>query len=434
MRKLQPLTEPNQPNGWHPPSMRTGPHLLAHAHPPQPRIGIAGPIEYGALRDLLDAPSLERIRTAKLVGNGGTPVVLLVRELIRRGRQVVVVTLDPGLAPGTQLTLRGPQLLIRAGGLRGPRARALDLFAAERRFIAQAVREEAPSVVHAHWTYEFALGALDGGRPTLVTAHDAPWWVLRYDHHPYRILRTLMALRSAKRITMLTTVSPYVADHWRRLLKYRGALTTIPNGMPETMFTDQTRLPAHPEALVFATILQGWMGRKNGQNAILAFAAVRQHHPGCTLRMYGDGHGPDGPAQHWARARGIDAGISFEGKHPYASLMQQVRESVDVLVHPSLEEAHPMVLIECMAMGIPAIGGKAAGGVPYSLNYGKAGLLCDVTAPADSARAKSRLVEEPGLYGRIGQAGCDYAREHFSIGHVVDLYEEAYAKTIACGT
>ena len=417
-----------------PPELTTTPTVLKLPKPPTQVIGIAGPIEYGALRDLLDEPSLARIRDDKLAGNGGTPVVLLVRELLRRGREVVVVTLDPGLAPGAQVTLRGPRLVIRAGGLRRPRERALDLFGAERRFIAQAVREEAPSVVHAHWTYEFALGALDGGRPTLATAHDAPWWVLRYDHHPYRILRTLMALWSAKRVTMLTAVSPYVERHWRRYLMYRGEIACIPNGMPEAMFTDQLRLPRDPQALVYATILQGWMGRKNGQNAILAFAELRSRHPGCTLVMFGDGHGAGGPAERWARERGLYGGIRFAGVLPYAQLMQQVRASVDVLVHPSLEESHGMVLIECMAMGIPAIGGASAGAVPYTLGYGEAGLLCDVRLPTDISRAMASLITDPGLYARIGPAGCRYAREHFSITRVVDRYEEVYAKTIACGT
>ncbi len=39
-------------------------------------------------------------------------------------------------------------------------------------------------------------------------------------------------------------------------------------------------------------------------------------------------------------------------------------ESVDVLVHPSLEESQCMAVIEAMAMGLPVIAGKFSGAIP----------------------------------------------------------------------
>jgi glycosyltransferase involved in cell wall biosynthesis len=395
------------------------------------RIGVAGPIEYLSVNDLLCDASRNQIVEGRFTGNGGTPVVLLVRELIRRGRRVVVFTLDPSLKPGREITLTGPNLTIRASGIRDARSRAIDLFATERRFIVDAIRQEHPDLVHAHWTYEFALAATASGAPTVATAHDAPWSVLRYDHHPYRIFRTLMALISARRVSTLTAVSPYVARHWRKYLCYRGELTVIPNGMPEHMFHAGPRDPPRNKVFTFATILQGWSGRKNGQAALLAFSLFRRSHPECVLLMYGEGHGNDGPAERWASSRFLVENVRFLGTRPYETLMDEIDRHVDVLVHPSLEESHGMVLTECMSIGIPTIGGIASGAVPFTLDFGRAGLLCDVRSHTAIAKAMSSLFMDRERYKRISASGRKYASDCFSIRNVADRYEEVYAGVVA---
>ena len=42
------------------------------------------------------------------------------------------------------------------------------------------IRDFKPDVVHGHWTYEFALGAMDTGLPCGVTAHDSPYTIVKY--------------------------------------------------------------------------------------------------------------------------------------------------------------------------------------------------------------------------------------------------------------
>jgi len=80
-----------------------------------------------------------------------------------------------------------------------PRHRALDLFAAERAGVRQAMEEDPCDLIHAQWTYEFALAALATGQPTLVTAHDAPWRVLR--HMPARSREPTARSRSSPTAT-----------------------------------------------------------------------------------------------------------------------------------------------------------------------------------------------------------------------------------------
>ena len=53
-------------------------------------------------------------------------------------------------------------------------------------------------------------------------------------------------------------------------------------------------------------------------------------------------------------------------------------DSSDTLFHPSLEESFGNVLIEGLARGLHVIGGIYSGAVPYVLENGRLGSLCNI--------------------------------------------------------
>ncbi|HEV2118277.1 MAG TPA: glycosyltransferase family 4 protein, partial [Terriglobales bacterium] len=372
-------------------------------------IGIAGPIMIAPLK-----PYLEPLRASPAPlpqGLGGSPVVNLVLELLRRNRRLTVFSLDPSL--DSEVVLQGERLKICLGPYRA-RHRARDLFAVERDYLLQAMQREKPDIVHAYWTYEFALAALDSGFPVLVTAEDAPLTMLRYNFTPYRALRALMAYRVVRRAAHMTFVSPYLAENYVKTLRYRGRTALIPNALAEEVFSLVGALARTPSAgrLTFASALDGWAGRKNGQALLQAFALVRERLPEARLLMFGQGHGSGEGAELWAKQKRLTTGVQFAGSTPYFRLLQQLREEVDVLVHPSLEESFGMILAECMALGIPVIAGEHGGGTRYVLEEGKAGLLTDVRAPGDLAGAMLRLAN-PERRKRYSEAGAESVRRRF---------------------
>lgn len=381
-------------------------------------IGLLGGIETAAFQDLL--PPSDSQPYPK--GLGGSPVNLLARELHRRGYSLVIYTLDPSVEQ--QITLQGERLTIHFGPYRQKRAR--DFFAEEIRWLKNAVRQHPTDILHAHWTYEFALAAQATGLPVLVTAHDAPLNILRLNFIPYRIIRTLMACRAIWKSRYISVVSPYVADHLRNCLFYRRSTRVISNGLPDAIF-NRVKPPRPANApFTFATILVGWSGRKNGEAAIQAFAILRNSHPDCRLLMFGSGHGLEDPAYAWAKSLNLEHGIEFAGQLPYQDLMQRVCNEVDAVVHPALEESQGMALIEPMAMGIPVIGGKAAGAVPWTLDNGRAGLLVDVTRPEEIAAAMSQLITETAERQQLIEAGLAHVKKCFHISAVTDAYLQAY--------
>lgn len=383
-------------------------------------IGMVGPASPREFADHLnlspqDLPS----------GLGGSPVNLLTQELLRRGRRIQLFTLDPTITG--ERVFRGEHLSVCVGPYRSrPRHRALDFFAAEQAYLASAIARERPAVIHAQWTYEFALASQSTGIPSLVTAHDAPLNVLRHNPTVYRLVRTLMAWRAVRRASFLSAVSPHVEHHLRRYHFRSGPVAVIPNGLPDSLFSMVSQAGTRDTRLNFATVLNGWGNYKNGQSAIRAFALARPRIPNARLLMFGASHGPGENAQRWAREHGLEKCIEFVGMLPHEQLLARLAEDADVLLHPALEEAQPMAIIEAMSLGIPVIGGRNSGGVPWTLDQGRAGLLVDVSSPAAIAQAMTDLARDPVRRIEWGLRGRRLAVSRYHISAVADAYEALY--------
>jgi glycosyltransferase involved in cell wall biosynthesis len=401
-------------------------------------IGILAPIELAEFHDFLFSVDA-RQATDRITG--APPIHLLCKALLQRGHHLVVCSLHPSVE-GKQM-LEGKRLRIYLGPIKP--TSVLNSYRDERHFLISTLRTENIACLHAHWTYEYALAAIDSGLPHLITAHDAPLSCLRrdlilnplssqnagnyYDHikkNVFWVARTLIAYKAARNAGRLTAVSPYVAEHLRRYRFHNKPITVIPNGMPSEFFERQRKKREHEGAFTLAAALGNWGQLKNGAVAIEAFSKLKKALPGAQMLMFGADYATDGPAAAWARKRGWETGIDFRGRVPHAKIIDVLSHRVDVLVHPSLMEAHPMPLIEAMSLGIPAIGGRAAGGVPWTLGDGAYGLLVDVRSPNAIAAAMLRLAKDEQLRNQLGAAAREAARRRFHIDDVTKRYEGIY--------
>jgi L-malate glycosyltransferase len=410
--------------------------LKVHSFGP---IGILAPIELAEFRDYLFPSEASKI-SCRITG--ASPIHLLCKALLERGHHLVVFALHPSVE--SEQVLEGERLRIYLGPSK-PKS-VLNYFREERRLLTSAIARERLACLHAHWTYEYALAAIDTDLPHLITAHDAPLSYLRRDIilNPFDdrngksyyqtirtdifwIVRTLIAYKAARSARRLTAVSPFVAEHLRRYHFHNETIEVIPNGMPREYF-ERPRKSVPGTAFTFATALHNWGRLKNAPVAIEAFAKVRKALPCARMLMFGGAFAADGPAATWARKRGWDAGIDFRGSVPHAEIIDLLSRQVDALVHPSLMEAHPMPLVEAMSLGVPVIAGTAAGGVPWTLGDGAYGVLVDVRSPDQVASAMLRLAQDRQLRDRLGAAGRESTKRRFHIEGVADRYESIYAQ------
>jgi L-malate glycosyltransferase len=387
------------------------------------RIAICGPVQIDALSTWLD-PKGADARAPR--GLGGISVTHVATTLLDRGHELAIATLDYEV--DGEVHLSGPRLSVRIGPYRR-RGRARDAFRIERSFLEQALRRERPDVVHAHWTYEYALGALAAGTPTLVTVRDWAPAILALHPHPYRLMRLLMALRTFVEASHFTAVSPYIEQ---RLRRWRvGDVTLVPNGIPDAYFAG-TRGSDEGDDPVTVAVNNGFGRRKNVHTLLRAWPRISEQVPGARLRLVGLGYEPHGPAHLWARERGLAEGVEFYGPVGQAQVMRILADAA-LLIHAAREESFGLVLIEAMAVGTPVIGGATSGAVPWVLDGGNAGLLTDIESPRAIADAAAALLSEPARREAVASRGRTRAWQMFRMSAVAARYVEEYERVIRGG-
>jgi glycosyltransferase involved in cell wall biosynthesis len=97
----------------------------------------------------------------------------------------------------------------------------------------------------------------------------------------------------------------------------------------------------------------------------------------------------------------------------------------DIGVLCSESEGFPQAILEYMATGLPVVA-PAVGGIPELVVEGETGFLVSPGDPFAFAAALRRLIEDPELSSRMGNAGQQRARECFSRESEISAHAAAY--------
>jgi glycosyltransferase involved in cell wall biosynthesis len=145
------------------------------------------------------------------------------------------------------------------------------------------------------------------------------------------------------------------------------------------------------------------------------------------LDIHGDGWWrPRG--MRLAEKLGIHDRVAFHGWTERAELTSAY-EQATVVAFPSVwPEPFGLVGIEAMAHGRPVVG-SATGGIPEWLRDEETGLLVTAGDAHALAKALRRLIENPDLARRMGNAGAKVAESRFSeevhLREITDVYLQA---------
>jgi sugar transferase (PEP-CTERM/EpsH1 system associated) len=139
----------------------------------------------------------------------------------------------------------------------------------------------------------------------------------------------------------------------------------------------------------------------------------------------------EGPEHEYLKAQatrlGLSERISFTGHQ------RDVRPwlaAFDIFVLSSDWEGMSNALLEAMAAGLPVVA-TAVGGTPEVVVEGETGFLVPPRDPEALAEAILRLLRDPDLRRRMGEAGRKRVAEHFSVEQMVQKTEALYEHLVA---
>jgi glycosyltransferase involved in cell wall biosynthesis len=118
--------------------------------------------------------------------------------------------------------------------------------------------------------------------------------------------------------------------------------------------------------------------------------------------------------------------IEFRGAKPHMAFLSELGSEVDIWVHPSRSEAHPISICEAIQAGCPVIAGRSSGAVPWTLDYGRAGILVDVEDPTEIAQAMLGLVHNRERALELVTYGRQMILNKWSPDRIVEMHLEYY--------
>ncbi len=389
-------------------------------------VTLAGPFQPEAIAKLL--PPEKAAQMAGLRGFNGVPVNLLASALCSRGIKTTVIG---GIRGAESRVIQSDPLSVVVYKGSGGWPFLLTGRLRERRAILDRLRELDPPIVHAHWTFEAGRAVADWKGPKLLTVHDAAWEYARLGMTPNPISvaygTRLLANTSAtlSRFRHIIAVSPYTEAYLRLVPRFRGEIRVIPNIVPE-LPPDLTPSEQFPKSGRVTFACYGNPGPlKNIPVAIQAFRLLARSIPDARLLVFGGG---------WERLKAETPereGIEFRGGVPHAQFLRSLVDEVDIWVHPGRIEQHSLVLCEALQAGCAVVAGRNSGGVSWTLDYGRAGLLVDVEDPDELAEGMRTLIDRRAHALQMISRGRQFIRDNFSAERIVDLHLEFYRDILA---
>jgi len=283
-------------------------------------------------------------------------------------------------------------------------------------------------VLHVHWPFPHALisaptSALRGV-PQIATCHGAELAMARNSPVVARILRW-----SLLRADAVSCNSSHTRGEVERLCGRTPSV--IPYGATVSP-VDRPREPrraGEPATLLFSGRL---IQRKGVDVLIRAMPRILERRP---VRLVVTGEGDRrGEWEALARSLGLSDRVEFLGFVSRERLAELYR-TCDAYVHPAIfddsndTEGLGVVLIEALANRCPVVASRV-GGIVDVIRDGETGLLVPEKDERALSEAILRVLDDPSLARRLGEAGRAFATRHFDWNRITDETEALYFQVL----
>jgi glycosyltransferase involved in cell wall biosynthesis len=389
-------------------------------------IGIVSNCDISVFWDYL----FEDNRPAEVFRESCAPSVnTFVLALLKAGHNVTIFTTHPSIE---NLCLKGPNLIIHV-------ISSYDKYPAKYLYGSWLDAKKIKDVLsdhyltldllHAQWTYEFAwaAGQFADKIPVFCSVRDWTPYVWKSVALKNKIswsFRWLINNNVFSNINIkFISNSPYTAN---RIKDKWGIVTPIiPNPIKkEFIITERHK---YPDLFNIVSISQSIDKRKNIVVLLKAFQKFHRLYPCSSLSLIGGEFIEENQqVKQWA-TMGLLIGVKLVG-HVRHSKLIDILDDASLLVHPALEETFGNTLIEAMARRVPVIGGIESGAVPYVLNYGKCGSLCDVSSKDDIVEKMVQIYCDKNFRDTLISNATNLLFSNYIDEEIVNKHLELYKK------
>ncbi|MGE5169122.1 MAG: glycosyltransferase family 4 protein [Rudaea sp.] len=291
-----------------------------------------------------------------------------------------------------------------------------------------------PDVVHlhAHFLHTPAsvarYAALMRGLPWSCSAHAKDIWTIPEWEKREKLAESAWT----------ATCTASNAAHLRGLANAASRVDLVYHGIDTTRFPPPpARVAARdgrdPRAPVTILTVGRAVDKKGFDDLLEALALVPADRH---WRLVHIGSGPLLPAlERTAKDLGIDARVSWLGARAHADVLDAYR-AADLFVLSCRigadgdRDGLPNVLLEAQSQRVPCISTRLSG-IPELIVDGVTGLLVEARAPRALAAAIGRLIADPRLRQRLGDAGYERTTTCFSLHAGADRLAERFAASLA---
>ncbi|MGH7559514.1 MAG: glycosyltransferase [Gemmatimonadales bacterium] len=299
-----------------------------------------------------------------------------------------------------------------------PVIRVPESYLIESNRLAGLARDLSPAVVHSHGYRSDVMARVvrRSGQPIVSTVHGftgGGWKNRLYE----RIQRRALA-----RFDAVIAVSHPLARFLEESGVPRDRIRVVPNAPPREPPPVPRGEARRRLGLPEGAVVLGWVGRlsqEKGADVLLeALGALRDREWLCCII----GEGRERRAlEELAKEWGVAERVRFTGAIPGAGAFYG---AFDVFVMSSRAEGSPMVLLEAMASGVPAVV-TAVGGVPETVGPSEAWLV-PPERPDLLAAAIGDAVDRPDeRRNRAARSSARLERE-FGVRRWLDSYDDIY--------
>jgi glycosyltransferase involved in cell wall biosynthesis len=304
---------------------------------------------------------------------------------------------------------------------------AVSLVGAGMAAAARLCRRKQYDAIHSHWPLPMGLSALAGAmasrkRPRLVaTFHGAEVALAKRNPH-YRpalrlVARTLDAAvanssATAATVQQLTGIEPSI----------------IPFGAPRGAVSFD-KVVGEPEAEELPLVLS--VGRMIERKGFPVLVRAAKHLRGRARVVIAGSGEYEEVVQKEIERTGTGDVVSFAGGVSSSGL-SKLYDECSVFCLPAVVDARGeteglgVVLIEAMSHGKPVVASRL-GGIVDAVEDGETGVLVSPEDPEALTEALLRVVEDPELGRRLGEAGRERAVRLFSWGSIAERHMEVYS-------